>query len=348
MVSKSGTNSASSTATPSRRRPASKKATKITTAIEFEESTNSIINGKILHSSTNKPIMFVNQNKENKKPNIILHLKCSLKDLETTHENIHTEYKYNPEVPPEVVAYDGKTSYSFIEPKEDSSSSSTIASHTGENLPTVSVPFNNEKNTHICKSSAAGGTSNSSNEMDQINHKLKKLKLALFKNTMEEKKAACFWCSYDFENETCYIPKYQCDETIQVYGSFCTPECAAAFLFREDIDDSLKFERFHLLNQIYGKVYGYEKNIQPAPNPFYLLSKYYGTLSIDEYRKLSRAHKNIMVLERPLTRVLPELHEEKDKGIIGSGTGTYRVKRQSDMSNRPSKNMILKEAFGIA
>ena len=39
-------------------------------------------------------------------------------------------------------------------------------------------------------------------------------------------------------------------------------------------------------NNIYGKIYNYEKSIKPAPNPFYTLDKYHGNLSINEYRKL--------------------------------------------------------------
>ena len=29
-----------------------------------------------------------------------------------------------------------------------------------------------------------------------------------------------FWCTYDFDNTTCYIPKYELDGEIAGYGSF--------------------------------------------------------------------------------------------------------------------------------
>jgi hypothetical protein len=185
--------------------------------------------------------------------------------------------------------------------------------------------------------------------MAEINNKLKRLKIALYKDAMDEKKSACFWCSFDFPNEVCYIPKYEMDNTISGYGSFCMPECAAGYLFQEDIDDSIKFERYHLLNRIYGKIYGYSENIKPAPNPFYLLDKYYGNLSIDEYRALSKRDNLFLTVDKPMTRVLPELHEERDRNVSKTSTvGIYRVRRQSDhKASKQSKMDILRDTFGL-
>jgi hypothetical protein len=282
------------------------------------------------------------------KPNIILHLKCYMKDL-CSHENkINTEYKYNPEVPPEIVAYSKPdTQYSFLQEDQPATMASAAPPAPQEDNINSGAAGAGVAQPDIIAAAAAPAISEE-NMMTHINAKLKKLKVALFKNSMDEKKSACFWCTYDFENQPCYIPKYETDSSIHAYGSFCCPECAAAFLFEENIDDSVKFERFHLMNQVYGGIYGYQKNIQLAPNPYYTLSKYYGNLSIEEYRALSQTDRIFIVIDRPLTRVLPELHEEKDKAVAGSGTGIYRVKRQSDMTNRPSKNAILREVFGVA
>ena len=138
---------------------------------------------------------------------------------------------------------------------------------------------------------------------------------------------------------------------------FCSPECASAFLFKESIDTSTKFERYHLLNHIYCKIYNYEKNIKPAPNPFYLLDKFYGNLTIQEYRKLLKTQHMMMVIEKPLTRILPELHDDNDEFIMNmygtsvqsqnSSGGVYKVKRQSEKTSGPTKNSILKETFGL-
>ena len=188
--------------------------------------------------------------------------------------------------------------------------------------------------------------------------KLKQLKIQLYKNTLNsEKKSACFWCTYDFDNAPCYIPKYEMDGTIYGYGSFCRPECAVAYLMKETIDDSTKFDRYHLLNQIYSKVYECKKNIKPAPDPHYLLDKFYGNLNIQEYRRLLKTEHLLLVIDKPLTRILPELHEDTDdaftkiygiKASSGNSSGVYKVKRQSEQPQGPSKASIIKNTFGIS
>jgi hypothetical protein len=191
-----------------------------------------------------------------------------------------------------------------------------------------------------------------------INNKLKKLKINFYKNTLTDKKSACFWCTYDYDNYTCYIPKYEIDGNIHGYGSFCRPECAVAYLMKENIDDSTKFERYHLLNQVYSKIYDYNKNIKPSPNPYYLLDKFYGNLSIQEYRKLLKSEHLLLVIDKPLTRILPELHEDNEDIMLNlygnikqsiqstNNSGVYKVKRQSERQLGPSKSSIILEKFG--
>jgi hypothetical protein len=193
--------------------------------------------------------------------------------------------------------------------------------------------------------------------MKDINSKLKKLKINLYKNNLDDKKSDCFWCTYGYDNNPCYIPKYEMDSTIYGYGSFCRPECAVAYLMQENIDDSTKFERYHLLNQIYSKVYDYKKNIKPAPDPHYLLEKYYGNMTIQEYRKLLKTEHMLLVIDKPLTRILPELHEDNEdivlniyggtKNTATSNNGVYKVKRQSEKQQGPSKSTIIRDKFGL-
>jgi hypothetical protein len=194
--------------------------------------------------------------------------------------------------------------------------------------------------------------------MKDINHKLKNLKINLYKNTLQDKKSACFWCTYDYDNQPCYIPKYEMDEKIYGYGSFCRPECAVAYLMKENLDDSTKFERYHLLNNLYGKVYDFKKNIKPAPNPYYLLDKFFGNLSIQEYRKLLKTEHLLTVIDKPLSRTLPELFEDNDNFLLGIYGGctkptnnngnVFKVKRQSEHTVAQSKSSIMKEKFGLS
>ena len=135
-------------------------------------------------------------------------------------------------------------------------------------------------------------------------------------NNVSDKKSACFWCTFDFDNPSIFIPKYQIKNTYHVYGCFCSPECAVAYLMEENMDSSIKFERYSLLNNIYSKIYEYTKNIKPAPNPHYMLDKFYGNLSIQEYRNLLKSHRLYLMIDKPLTRILPEYYEENDDFII--------------------------------
>ena len=107
-----------------------------------------------------------------------------------------------------------------------------------------------------------------------------------------------------FDSPAIYIPKQYNNGMLEVYGCFCSPECACAYLKNEDIDNSIKWERYALLNNTYCKVFDYTKNIKPAPNPHYTLEKFYGNLSIQEYRRLLKNERILMVVDKPMTKVL--------------------------------------------
>ena len=106
----------------------------------------------------------------------------------------------------------------------------------------------------------------------------------------------------------------------------------------EVIDTSDKYERFQLLNYIYGSLFDYSQDIKPAPNPYYTLEKYYGNMTIQEYRQLLKNNRLLLVVDKPLTRVLPEIYEESDIQFsfnsIQSAPTTFQIKRQS---NEPIK-----------
>ena len=94
-----------------------------------------------------------------------------------------------------------------------------------------------------------------------------------------------------------------------------------------------------MLNHIYSKVYNYTKNIKPSPNPYYMLEKFYGNLSIQEYRALLKNERLFLVVDKPLTRVMPELHEDNDDFIINNkiipSNASYNVKKRLQQKNNP-------------
>jgi hypothetical protein len=190
------------------------------------------------------------------KQNVILHLKCSLKDLEQ-HANTIGMDSFNFKIP----------EYEAIAP--------------------------------------------SSNNTKDVWRKLKTLEHNLHANEIGgEYKRACFWCTCGYETQPVHIPKAFINKSYQVYGSFCSPECAAGYLMEERIDSSVRFERYQMLNHVYGNANGVYQNVKPAPNPRYLLDKFSGNLTIQEYRSLFKSDKMLYMADKPLTRIMPEYHEE--------------------------------------
>lgn len=294
--------------------------------------------------------------------NIILHLKCSMNDLNdynTKLSRMMTDpLEYNPEVPPEVLTYNDSQGFTTFGEEAANNVEQTNTQQTQyKQLCKCCMVNPAETITELNREFTTDEGVDTTNIKD-INAKLKMLKIQLYKNAIQmDKKAACFWCTYDFDNTPCLIPKYEMDDTIYGYGSFCRPECAVAYLMKENIDDSTKFERYQLLNQIYSKVYECKKNIKPAPNPYYLLDKYYGSLTIQEYRKLLKTEHLMLVIDKPLTRILPELHEDNEDMIMNiyginkstdAVSGVYKVKRQSEKQQGPSKASIIRNKFGLS
>jgi len=256
------------------------------------------------------------------KQNVILHLKCNLKDI-SDNKNVFFDS-----------IDDLKTTldYEII----------------NKNIKNNNENGNNNINNVIENELLI--EENNINLSKDINSKLKELQKLLHTNEISDKKSACFWCTYTFDNPSIYIPKYKIQNTYQCYGCFCSPECATSYLYNETIDTSVKFERYQLINYIYSKIYDYNHNIKPAPNPYYLLDKYFGNLTISEYRKLLRNDRLLMVIDKPLTRILPELHEETNNFMMTTqneqqNTGIYKVKKKS--KTNITKNSIVNENFGV-
>lgn len=278
--------------------------------------------------------------------NVILHLRCSLKDLEIPEPTIVLDpLAYNPAVPPEIMSYEEETNFSSY-----SIEAEPQRAYTEVLCKKCSQPTTEEQSEDLLQE-------DESVSLKTVHQKLRKLRTQFYKNTLNDKKSACFWCTYEFDNEPCYIPKFDMDESVAGYGCFCRPECAVGYLMNEPMNDSTKFERYQLLNHIYSKVYGFKKNIKPAPSPYYLLDKFYGSLTIQEYRRLLKTEHMLLVLDKPMTRILPELHEDNDEFILniyggvktnqGVSSGQFKVKRQSEKGHGPTKSSIMKEKFGM-
>ena len=274
--------------------------------------------GKIIQQN------ILNNSQKDDKQNIILHLKCSLKDIENDDYNNNIE------------------SFNF-------NLSKTELCYQIIDNPTIQQNENKDEPLNETFDEVHHEIKDDIKDKD-IWRKLKVLEHNLHVNNVPDKKSACFWCSYEFDNNPIYIPKHFIKDSYSVYGCFCSPECAVAHLMEENIDSSTKFERYYLMNHIYSKIYNYTRNIKPAPNPYYMLNKYYGNLTIQEYRSLLKSERLFLIVDKPLTRVLPEFHEDNDEFIINNKIipSNYNAKKIGSQQNKSqTKNNIVNEHFGL-
>jgi hypothetical protein len=153
--------------------------------------------------------------------------------------------------------------------------------------------------------------------------------------------AACFWCTCSFyQQPVCHLYKYVWDDQWHGYGHFCSPECATAYLLKENVDEACRFERLQLLNRVY------QGPIKPAPDPFYTLDKYFGTLTIDEFRAWSKRPDVpvLMTVAKPMTRIIPELHDYMEENLT-----QLKVRRPGDkVQTTVKKQSHLLSTFGFS
>ena len=288
-------------------------------------------------------------------------MKCTIPEID---EYIYkrnwkfNELSYDPTIPTDIIAYDNNP----------------LNKTFGDYIPSNIIKYDEEaeenKNDNICikcsqttqqsqsqpqpiqSSCTIQSETNQLSEQEQL--KIKQLKILFYKNEMHDKKADCFWCTCPFDNDPCYILQYGYNNDIYGHGSYCSPECAVGFLFGKQQlwDDSAKTESFQLMNYYYGKPNNYQQSIKPALSPYYFLDKYYGNLTIQEYRKLTKSQHMMLIVEKPITRILPEIHEDNDNLIVGGNNynncGKYKVKKQSEKTPGVSRNTILREKFGLS
>ena len=253
-------------------------------------------------------------------PNIILHLKCSTNELSNKFKK--SLFDYNPEV-------NNIEGFNITDKDHD-----------------YITEYNPQKKTKTTTKKETN-KKNTKKSNKEISEKIKELQKRLHFNSVSDKKSDCFWCTFPFDNPAIHIPARIRQKKIEVYGCFCSPECAVAFLNREHIDSSTKWERYALLNNLYGKALNYTNNIKPSPDPYYTLDKFYGNLSISEYSNLLENNRILLVINKPLTKILPELHEEKNDGVVNcksfhSKTNDTKEQFYTKKKKNLKKEMLLK------
>lgn len=129
-----------------------------------------------------------------------------------------------------------------------------------------------------------------------------------YKKLPDKTDTVCFWCCHNFTSCPVAIPSHILDELWYMYGNFCSPECATAYLFKERIDSHVQWERCALLNSLYSDYdqnkKGSSNGIRPAP-PREVLRMFGGSMDISEYRALVHEKQlRVDVLTPPMVSII--------------------------------------------
>lgn len=152
----------------------------------------------------------------------------------------------------------------------------------------------------------------------------------------------CLWDSYPFDNAPFGIPIKKTDTHIEMFGNFCSPECAAAHLF--SLNDNV-WERYSLLNELYGS----NEPIKIA-NSKLLLKKFGGIYNINEFRSLNiNSSKNYKICLPPTLAHIPTLEETKidiDESVLVNKESikkmnTYKLHRKKQTNEENSLENIM-------
>lgn len=123
----------------------------------------------------------------------------------------------------------------------------------------------------------------------------------------------CFWCCHSFKTIPCFIPISLKNNIYQVFGNFCSFNCALSFNYNSN---DINFgERNAMIQDLYYKIYGFE-----APQLTYAPSKevlemFGGSISIEDYRESFKSIDDYKITFPNIIFIIPQLMEEKKMNL---------------------------------
>ena len=118
----------------------------------------------------------------------------------------------------------------------------------------------------------------------------------------------CLWDCHPFDTQPYGLPMKRDKNVFYMFGNFCSPQCAAAYNFDCNDDSDEIWERYSLLNCLYGN-----QDSTPAIKialPRLILNNFGGKLSINEFRKCNRDNtKTYKLVMPPMISLIPSLEE---------------------------------------
>jgi len=209
---------------------------------------------------------------------LIAHLPITSNEVKFYNQPLH----YDPNPPTNPEAYDANMTNPFAEVNDyESQEQQGVIKRDVSEVPEV-------KEKEPIKNAVAPAVTYPQNEYGPTTL------LVQFANTKDTKelpvtsKAACFWCCEIFGGRPCVIPTCITEGVWQVYGNFCTPHCASAYLLADLLDTHVRWERLSLLHRLYGNYCG--GRIYPSPHRE-VLERFGGPMSTQEFRRLCEERK---------------------------------------------------------
>ena len=153
----------------------------------------------------------------------------------------------------------------------------------------------------------------------------------------------CWWCCHQFNTIPVSIPLKIHNNTFEVYGCFCSYNCAMAYIFKTNSTNC--WEHFSLLKLLRKKMTTQTDIIKCAP-PKEILDMFGGTISIEKYRD-SFYMNNISYryIIPPMISIISQIIEEKknilnkinkkntDTTTVLHMTSSYKLKRDKPLIN---------------
>ena len=118
----------------------------------------------------------------------------------------------------------------------------------------------------------------------------------------------CYWCCHKFDNAPFGIPVNYTKSNFDVFGCFCSLECAAAYNFKVQDNVDEMWERYNLINLLHRKLELNGKVVKPAPDRL-ALKMFGGHLDIEEFRHFFKSNKLVNVNFPPMSSLTQQIEE---------------------------------------
>lgn len=147
----------------------------------------------------------------------------------------------------------------------------------------------------------------------------------------------CYWCCHKFNNAPFGVPVSYINGVFEVFGCFCSLECAAAYNFKyNDCLDEI-WERYNLINLLCRKL-NIGRTVKPAPDKM-ALKMFGGYMDIETFRKYSNSQKVININFPPMTSLTQQIEEINEYEL---NTDLRYIPLDNDRINKVKEKMIFK------